>query len=250
MYIIAKKKDYYDGVAGSTGIDKTIVYDRQIIELEKDEIPNEFKKRGFFTNFRDREKSPLYLLSNADISKEYKAIYPRGAYFIIGFCGKLYVGWKFYSFKKNWNDYMDNINTTIIYDINEIKEILEKKSYWGVVADQIDYVLNYDVMDWFRKFNTPCFVYDYDYGRRHLDIKYWRGDNVAKFIINPLLKEYEFYRMFDTFQAFQEISMFMSGVLGSREKEIVEVADKYKIAQHGFDKWSFRKEPQNGTRNS
>ena len=42
MYIISKKKDYYDGVAGTTGIDKTIVYDRQIVELEKDEIPNEF----------------------------------------------------------------------------------------------------------------------------------------------------------------------------------------------------------------
>ena len=39
--------------------------------------------------------------------------------------------------------------------------------------------------------------------------------------------------------------MFLGGVLGNKEKEIVEVADKYKIAQHGFDKWSFRKEPKN-----
>ena len=36
--------------------------------------------------------------------------------------------------------------------------------------------------------------------------------------------------------------MFLGGVLGIGEKEIIEVDDKYKIPQHGFDKWSFRKE--------
>jgi hypothetical protein len=39
--------------------------------------------------------------------------------------------------------------------------------------------------------------------------------------------------------------MFMGGVLGKGEKEIIEVADKYKITQHGFDyKWSFRKKSE------
>ena len=31
MYIIAKNKDYYDGVAGTMGIDKTIVYERNTV---------------------------------------------------------------------------------------------------------------------------------------------------------------------------------------------------------------------------
>jgi hypothetical protein len=48
----------------------------------------------------------------------------------------------------------------------------------------------------------------------------------------------------DSFTAFQEISMFLGGVLGAGEKNIVEVEDKYKITQHGFNKWSFRKEPE------
>ena len=61
--------------------------------------------------------------------------------------------------------------------------------------------------------------------------------------LNPHYNDYEFYKVFDSFTAFQEIQMFMGGVLGSGEKEIVEVADKYKIGQHGFDKWSFRREP-------
>jgi hypothetical protein len=244
MLILAKKKDYYDGVAGSTGIDKTIVYDRQIVELEKDELPDQFKKSGFYDSFREREKSPLYRLSNATIRKEYHKIYPRGAHFIIGFCGKLYIGWKFYSFKENYYDAYDNINTTINYNIDEIKQVLEPMTWDGAIADHIDYIQKFDAMDWFRKFNAPCFVYDHDYKRKSLDIKYWRGDNTVKFIINPLLKEYEFFKVFDSFQAFQEIQMFISGVLGNKEKEIVQVADKYKIAGHGFDKWSFRKEPK------
>ena len=70
---------------------------------------------------------------------------------------------------------------------------------------------------------------------------YTRTRNI-KFFINPNLKNYEFYKIFDTFQAFQEIQMFLGGVLGAGEKNIIEVEDKYKIAGHGFNKWSFRRE--------
>jgi len=71
--------------------------------------------------------------------------------------------------------------------------------------------------------------------------------NNRKFFINPVLKDYEFYKIFDSYQAFQEIQMFISGVLGSKEKDIIMIEDKYKIASHGFDKWSFRKEPEKKT---
>ena len=50
MYIISKKKDYYDGVAGTTGIDKSIVYERQIIEVEEKNLPNEFKRYNSGSN--------------------------------------------------------------------------------------------------------------------------------------------------------------------------------------------------------
>ena len=119
--------------------------------------------------------------------------------------------------------------------------------------DNLNYVTSYNAMDWFRNMKAPIFVYDHDFGRTHID-KYvnrnswkWEG-NHSKFIITPLLKNYEFYKVFDSFQAFQEVMMFMGGVLGRGEKEIVEVADKYKIGQHGFDKWSFRKMPEHGKR--
>ena len=42
--------------------------------------------------------------------------------------------------------------------------------------------------------------------------------------------------------AFQEIQMYVSGVLGSNEDgEQTEMTEKQKVAQHGMNKWSFRK---------
>jgi hypothetical protein len=243
MYIIAKKKDYYDGVAGTTGIDKTIVYDRQIIEVEENDMPEFFKRGRYYSYFRNREKNPFYQLCNTHIKKKYFKKYPHHSYFLVGFCGKLYVGFNLYEIDTQTNDY-HNVLTTTTYDLDYIRELFEDKSYGGYLEDNLQYVLKYDAMDWFRNMNTPCFIFDQDYGVDHLDLKRNRWNQNPKFFINPLLKDYEFYKVFDAFQAFQEISMFIGGVLGNREKDIVVVADKYKIEQHGFDKWSFRKEPE------
>jgi hypothetical protein len=244
MYIIAKKKDYYDGVAGTTGIDKTIVYERETIEFEGEDMPKVFRSRGYYTNFRDRENNPLYKLGNSHIKKEYWKTYPRHSYFLIGFCGKLYVGFKLYGLKDT--EEYNNVNTTITFNQDYMIELFESKTYGGYFQDNLNNVYQYDALHWFRDMRTPCFVYDQDFGGiDHIDLKHYCCNYHSKFIINPLLKDYQFYKVFDAVQAFQEISMFMGGVLGRGEKEIVEVADKYKIAQHGFNKWSFRKEPEN-----
>ena len=238
MYIISKKKDYYDGVAGTTGIDKAIVYDRQIIEVEEKDFPLIFKRhRGF--NYK--KPNPFYSLGNAQIKKELKVLYGDVSYFIIGFCGKLYPGWKLYSEGQPRSYGGRELIITIEYDSNIIRNLIEKFIWQGNFDDDLQYVKNYDALYLFRELNTPVFLYDQDYGR--IDINPHSRYH-PKFIINPLLKEYQFFRVFETFQAFQEIQMFLSGVLGNKEKEIVNVADKYKIAQHGFDKWSFRKEPE------
>ncbi|HOH61190.1 MAG TPA: hypothetical protein PK698_01685 [Bacilli bacterium] len=239
MYIISKRKDYYDGVAGTTGIDKTIVYNRDIIELDEEKYPKIFRRYHALNNTKP---SPFYRLSNVSVKKELKVVYEHVAPFIIGFCGKIYVGWKFYSVGEKKPYVGDELITTIDYNNDNIKKIVEQFSWWGGnLEDSLNYVLSYDAMDIFRELNTPVFVYDSDYGRYYREKNY---HNNPKFFINPLLKEYQFFKVFNAFQAFQEIQMFLSGVLGNKEKDIVNVDDKYKIAQHGFDKWSFRKEPE------
>lgn len=241
MYIISKKKDYYDGVAGVLGVDIKILYNRNIVELEDSKCPIIFRK---YDPVKNPIPSPFRKLSEVAIKKEYRKVYEHVAPFIIGFCGKLYVGWKLYSFGEKIPNSTQRYLTTIIeYDNEKMKSILINYPAWRSekFVDHLNYVLSYDAIDLFHGFNTPVFVYDSDYGRIYGE-KNWR--NRPKFIINPLLKDYQFFRVFDSFTAFQEIQMFIGGVLKNKENDIIEIEDKYKIVSRGFDKWSFRKEPK------
>jgi len=238
MYIISKHKDYYDGVVGSVGIDKTLVYERNTVEItESNKMLKEFqasRNRGWMGNNRD---NPFLNICHAGIDSKKTKKYTDEDFFIVGFCGKLYLGWKLYYKEKEWGEmgYVDVIKTDIVYGYENVKDFI-RESYWrGHLKDDIEYVVNYDPINMFRELNTPVFIYDSE--RR----KPRTSDALT---IDPILKDYEFYKVVDAFQAFQEISMFMGGVLGRGEKEIVVVEDKYKIAQHGFDKWSFRREPE------
>ena len=80
-----------------------------------------------------------------------------------------------------------------------------------------------------RQLEAPIFVYEQ-----------WEGFRV---IVNPMLKNFEFYKAMDPFSAFQEISMFLSGVIGGKERDTVEIGDNLRAEMHGFDKWSFRRPP-------
>src|SRR5208283_3990318 len=130
-----------------------------------------------------------------------------------------------------------------IYNIETIKDFVEPKAYKSNLEDNIRYIQEYNALQIFRDLNAPAFIYDSDYDRKIIN-NYSYNHRNPKFFVNPLLKDYEFYKVFDTYQAFQEIQMFIGGVLGNKEKEIIEVADKYKIAKHGFDKFSFRKDKE------
>lgn len=242
MYIISKYKDFFDGVVGTVGVDKSIVYERETIDVDLDKAPDFFKRKNEYYGFS--RNNTFDKISYFSVKKEHRSLFDEHAFFIVGFCGKLYIGWKLYTI--DVSKFNQNVDTKITYDNEYIKTILEPKSYNGTLVDNINYVLNYDALPIFRELNSPIFVYDSDYKRTYINKDRLSYNHFnPRFFINPLLKEYEFYKVFDSFQAFQEVSMFMGGVLGKGEKDIVEVADKYKIGQHGFDKWSFRKEPEN-----
>jgi len=62
-------------------------------------------------------------------------------------------------------------------------------------------------------------------------------------IENARINHLEFFRIFDAYSAYQEISMWL-GSQASPEKEIPKLDDKTMSEIKGFDKWSFRKEPK------
>ena len=240
MYIISKHKDYYDGVVGTIGMDKTIVYERSTEEITDSKLmPKEFQgtRNGGWRGVN--RENPFLNIGHADIDRKKTKKYTERNFFIIGFCGKLYLGWKlYYKVKEVVDDRLEEVmKSDIVYGYENVKDFI-RESYWrGNLNDDVEYVLSYNPIDIFRNINAPVFLYDRDRSSPR---------NSDAFIVNPVLKDWEFYKVVDTFQAFQEIQMFMGGVLGIGEKEIIEVEDKYKITQHGFDyKWSFRKEPKN-----
>ncbi len=221
MRIISKTKDYYDGMGVVYGIDPMITYVRQPSDLSDqigDFLPKDYRKivNHHFSISRD------FVRNNSEFSK----IEP----FIIGFCGKGYIGWKIYKIKKN--DIGNEIEYIheISYDAEYVlKKIIQKDKYgfnsfqFKWLKDSIDLVLSKIKIDTFKEIHAPIFVLD--------------GHN---FIANPSnLKDYKFYKIFDGVQAFQEISMFIASNLNDKEN-IIEIEDKYKKEQHGMDKWSFR----------
>ena len=237
MLILSKNiKDYYDGVAGSTGIDKTIIYNRETLDVNDKNLPKFFNNRGFSLKLNT---DYLNDLGRGRIHKLSSRLYKNYSYFIIGFCGKQYIGWKLCNEVKYKTE--TKLFTTITYDFDIIKTILDFKSRRSNIDDSYKTVVNKDLTQVFRDFNTPVFVYDQNYDKKQIK-GYYSSD--TKFIINPVLKDYEFYKIFDSFQAFQEIQMYIGGVLGNHEKDIITIDDKYKIEYHGFDKWSFRKEKE------
>jgi len=238
MYIISKNKDYYDGVVGTVGIDKTIVYERTVEVIEdSSNFPRPFKWERKNIHKENPFREVMHFSTK---SKKYIG----NSYFLVGFCGKLYMGWRmFYNMKEydpESDKYKDVEKYDIIYGYENVKKHLKYYSFGKRKEDHVKHVMDYNPIHIFRELKVPIFVYD---SMGDGEFRY-RRSNGSHFIINPILKEYEFYKVVDAFTAFTELQMFISGVLGTGENDIVEVEDKYKIAQHGFDKWSFRKEPE------
>ena len=113
----------------------------------------------------------------------------------------------------------------------QYRDWLWRKDYSLSTTDGLTYF--FDQKSWshflpyFQKHKAPVFLI----GSRTL-------------ILNPCLKEYKFQQVKDPYSAFQDIFMYISGVLGVESKKIVEISDKDKAEAKGHGgKYSFRKTP-------
>ena len=64
--------------------------------------------------------------------------------------------------------------------------------------------------------------------------------------INGSLRDTEFYRVVDTYTAYQELSMYVGGVLRRAEPICAEISDLSMRDKKGFDEWSFKTRPKEG----
>lgn len=103
--------------------------------------------------------------------------------------------------------------------------------------EELDWIINNKVVIAIHKDNSNIFNRDQygAYGDWHL--------NCASKEYN--LKSLEFAKIVDPYTMLQELSMFIGGVLPRDANPMIEITDdKIKLAKHGFDKWTFRKQKE------
>jgi len=223
MLIVSKFRDYYDSAVGHSGIDKTIVYDR-VIKSSPSYYLERLKDSGELT----------YWLTN-----QFHIAYrddKRSELLFLGFCGKIYV---IMLYSKDYNDDVHvYVGEDIILFLHPKPNI--KDSRFQAIKNIIDkYHLKTDNSVFVRD-NVPYFVEHIAGDKWMLETGLNEGSDKAKMILNPKLSDFDFYKIKDAFSTFQDVQNYISGVIGVNTKPMIVVDDKYKIQQHGFDKWSFR----------
>jgi len=213
MKIKSSFKDYYDSVV-SSGFDQECLYVR---EEEHFVIPHgkDFVRSAYFSVL----KSPF-----VSIHLGY-----------LGFCGNIYpyieIDSIFFWTAESLVSFIESKNLKVKKD----RQLFNSSLY--VRLDE-EYSIRYffenkpKLENIFYDKNIPIFFIELN-------------DKNDRIVLNKNLKEINFMKIKDPYQCYQDLYMFISGVLKSKENETVQISDQDKISKHGFDKWSFRKKGKN-----
>ena len=252
MRIISKFHDYYDSVMGH-GQDEECIYLRRTVEYGKKkgkDIPPVIKDiRDLIDKHAKNDKPTGWRIFNSGIDRigvTHSKLYTYAWDTInLLFCGKLYKGISVT--KRSWMDKAGMYHpdeTSYFYSVETIVAHMEKE---GIPDKSVD------SYRWRKPILISALVSKYFSDVKQPDINWMiankvicvlqKGDTIT---VNPVLREIQFYKVFDAYTTFQELDMWVSGTLAYPQNEMIEVADKYKIIGHGFDeKYGFRTRPVN-----
>ncbi|GIU69179.1 MAG: hypothetical protein KatS3mg002_0415 [Candidatus Woesearchaeota archaeon] len=247
MIINSNFHDYYD-VAMKHIVDKDIVYHRVNKGNEKCYSKKEPPMYGEYIQFpREIEFKIL---------DRHNMYYSNFFHFLIGFCGNIYPlvlvrktipGPDVYAYD------IDTLEKAINIKENSPKFIEEfyKIPRFAYNLKYTDYQFYRDfyfnpktfnfLKNYFQIYNTPIFVLesfhrdDQHYQIIHNQIK-------CKLSLHRRLDDFMFYTVKDTFSAYQEISMYISGVLGNNTILQENIPDEIMRDMKGFNDWSFKRE--------
>tara|TARA_Y100000034_G_C6908961_1_gene422781 strand:+ start:3765 stop:4601 length:837 start_codon:yes stop_codon:yes gene_type:complete len=248
MHIITKLKDYYDGVL-THGVDPNICYVRHTQELSIDML------RNVCSTFTKREHTLLEKMNTCIKDSTYndRRLEPC----ILAFCGKIYPVYRWYEYFTRPNHVLKIVNRALDKNLlhkEKCKQI--RKSYLNPnvksTSRQRRQIYNYNyklfTKEWFKSF-----VKEYGTG---IDVPYdvFFKLNVPVFLIrkkdyysrdviivtNPCLKDLKFQSVLDPYTAYQELAMFIGGVLPQATTEMIEIANDIMRDKKGFDEWSFK----------
>lgn len=245
MLIVSKFHDYYD-IGSGLGIDKSIVYNRKteesFINIPKD-INNKFDEvcdnvnQSIFNSSRSFLPQSLYFKS---IKNKYRLISSKDKY-IFSVCGKLFSMCACYVHSDDNNGYK------YFFNYNQMKEYVEKnnievpkgKDKIKVLSLFDRLFFNEEEIETNININYDCPIVVIDSCR---DAK--SGKAIIRITKNPCLKDYGFQRIVDPYTMYQNIMMYMTGVLTNNEDGNVQISDEDMKVAKGFNNYSFKTRPK------
>jgi hypothetical protein len=149
------------------------------------------------------------------------------------------------------NDYMAVPGQEYFFwDAHKLREWLaaqdSRKELKAVVARPWNQKTETPLEEFFKVEDSPRELFNYMVANRYailLEIAQGRGYKNPEYRVNPPdLKKYGFAKALDPYTAYQELSMWVGGVLCGQSPAVVEITDDKTILEgHGFDnKISFR----------
>jgi hypothetical protein len=235
MKIISKRRDYYDS-ALAHGQDQTVVFVRNDEVIDKD-------KNAKSINDLFELKIGISPKTKNGTTIDFKFI-------LVVFCGKTYRGVKCH--RKTEVQYMfPEEETKVFFDYEDLiyylacwqMRINEDTFFYWKRKTGIDGVKGFLDKQGSTELMNFCLENKYSILTiEQQQVGYAHWDTVVT--ANGNLNDYQFYKVFDAFQTYQELDMYVSGTLPQSQAMPINISDKDRIQQHGFDKFSFRKQKQ------
>jgi hypothetical protein len=267
MRIIAKNHDYYDS-ALAFGHDENVVFKRT-----EQEYGSGWKKplpEGYhFMSPKLGVREMTYQWTHGRRERSYDTNHMGREFsfhpFTVAFCGKLYPGIRLDSrqgYMGSWkSDYAYSFDAYVVllnhFGIEFIDSATRKYQAWRTYGERKGSPRNEketkeyfertgeDHVEFFAEKRKPIVVYE---------LTGSSGEGNATLRFNGELKKLSFYKVFDAYTAFQELDMFISGVMSSpgdgapskvkpKRPNPVDISDEDLRDKKGFDDMSFKKAP-------
>jgi hypothetical protein len=268
MKIISRYRDFYDPIM-RTGMDEKIVYNRAEGAGGEIILPGEGSGALRWVEVGTYKCPP----HTDALGIEHTRIAIRTKLTPISFCGRYYpiweavamppsryVGWygrednldsRYFVLRRALSsvDAMDRVFDQMHVDMSE-REQRRRKYRWYRSARKPtfetlpDALLKVKWEEYHLKARAPVLRVGYNDGTSAL-VEGNKDSRRYVITTNPRLADLNFQEFLDPYTAFQNLSMFIGGVLGQPDAEMVQLTDKDLINKHGFDpKWGFRKPPE------
>lgn len=233
MRLISDIHDYYDSIFRTSVQDKrdTFVRNRTVIH----------NKTHSFRSTTCSSTKHSYTLTTG----------------IIGFCGRIYpfirvwasnldmdipssncCYYTYEDFIKHNSDIRNGLTKIvnnhwgILNSLKGIKAWLERgeEQIWSWGKHTSNVLNNPIYLAYFRKHNVAYFSVEDE-------------NNNQKITLYPVLKDFQFYKVYDVNTTFQMIEIYLHNDLAPRDEVNIPISDILKAETHGFDRFSFRKDP-------